>query len=344
METPPAVSVIVPTHNRKEELQGLISSLDEQTIPASQYEIIVIDDGSSDDTLAFLQSLVRNGKDNLVFFYQKNQGPGAARNRGVSLAKGTILVFTDTDCRPFPDWLENLIKPFSDKTIGAVGGAEAYSAEDSLLTRAIHVCMTSSMTTGGMRGTTGKKLARYYPRTFNMAISQEAFKKTGGFKPLFHGEDIELSFRIKRAGFKLLFIEQAHVHHRRRTTIKQFFRQLMKMGEARVTLVRMHPEMLEPLHVVPAAVILAVAVSVMLSPVFQFFLSLLGLILFLGLGFSVLAGLSGYRKTHNIQLSLLVPVLFIVQQSAYGTGFYKGLWKWVSTPFLPDEEEHEKNS
>jgi cellulose synthase/poly-beta-1,6-N-acetylglucosamine synthase-like glycosyltransferase len=200
------------------------------------------------------------------------------------------------------------------------------------------------MTTGGMRGTTGKKLARYYPRTFNMAISQEAFKKTGGFKPLFHGEDIELSFRIKRAGFKLLFIEQAHVHHRRRTTIKQFFRQLMKMGEARVTLVRMHPEMLEPLHVVPAAVILAVAVSVMLSPVFQFFLSLLGLILFLGLGFSVLAGLSGYRKTHNIQLSLLVPVLFIVQQSAYGTGFYKGLWKWVSTPFLPDEEEHEKNS
>ncbi len=324
-----AVSVIIPTYNRKEELQGLFDYLDKQTLPSRLFEIIVVDDGSTDDTTAYLKNLIEKGKDNLLFCYQHNQGPGAARNRGMAMSRANIFAFIDTDCRPLPSWLEELIRPFSDKQVGAVGGAEEYMPEDSVLGQAIHFCMTSPFTTGGLRGKSGRKLANYYPRTFNMAISREALYKTGGFKPLYHGEDIELSFRIKEAGFSLLYNEGAKVHHRRRVTVRQFFNQLLKMGEVRVTLARLHPEMLELLHVVPAGGILILALAIILSSFFSIFLGMLELMIFSGLIFLGVVGFVSFNRTKNLKLFFLVPVLFILQHCAYGMGFYRGLWKWL---------------
>jgi glycosyltransferase involved in cell wall biosynthesis len=152
--------------------------LQNQNLPSTQYETIVVDDGSTDDTLSCLEALTAIGKGNISFRSQKNKGPGAARNLGMSTAKAPIFAFTDTDCRPSADWLAQIIKPFSDQNVGAVGGAEMPHAEDPILLQVIHFCMTSPFTTGGLRGKKGKKMARYYPRTFNMAISREAFIKT----------------------------------------------------------------------------------------------------------------------------------------------------------------------
>ena len=331
----PSISVIIPTYNRKEELTGLLSALEKQTRPATDFEIIVVDDGSSDDTLFYLKTLVASGKENLLFCYQKNQGPGAARNRGMAMARGAFFAFTDTDCRPLPEWLEELIKLFSDKQVGAVGGAEEFEPAERALSRAIHFCMTSPLTTGGIRGTSGNKLARYYPRTFNMAISREAFERTGGFKRIYHGEDIELSFRIREAGLALRYNEKARVCHHRRSTIKQFFQQLLRMGEARVALARLHPKMLEPLHVVPAAGILIVCLALALSVFSAVFISLLKLLFGAALFFAFLLGASG-SMTRNLlirerlKLFFMVPFVFVVQQAAYGIGFCRGLWKWLN--------------
>jgi GT2 family glycosyltransferase len=328
----PIVSVIIPTYNRKEELTGLLSSLNEQTLPACNFEIIVVDDGSADDTLFYLKALVSGGKENLFFCYQKNQGPGAARNRGMAMARGTLFAFTDTDCRPLPEWLDELIKPFSDKQVGAVGGAEEFEPAERALSRAIHFCMTSPLTTGGMRGASGKKLAHYYPRTFNMAISRESFERTGGFKQLYHGEDIELSFRIKEAGLVLRYNEKARVCHHRRSTMKEFFNQLLRMGEARIALARLHPKMVEPLHVVPAAGILIICLALALSPFSTVYVSLLKLLLGVALFFTFLLGAAASMTRdllikERLKLFFLVPFVFVVQQAAYGIGFYRGLWK-----------------
>lgn len=332
--TAPCVSVIIPTYNRKPELANLLAALEKQTLPAHTFEIIVVDDGSTDDTLLYLKTLATGGKENLCFCYQKNQGPGAARNRGMALARGALFAFTDTDCRPLPDWLEKLIEPFSDTRVGAVGGAEACDASERGLARAIHFCMTSALATGGIRGASGTTWARYYPRTFNMAISRAAFEQTGGFKPLYHGEDIELSFRIKAAGFSVVYHEKARVCHQRRSNIKQFFSQLMRMGEARVALVRLHPAMLELLHVVPAAVLLCVCLTLVLAVFSAFFMTVLHVLGAAGLLFLLLLVVAGSRDSlvpiaEKIKLFFLVPFVFMLQQAAYGIGFYRGVWAWL---------------
>jgi len=329
----PAVSVIIPAYNRKDELKELLAALDRQTIEPGQFEIIVIDDGSTDDTLFHLASLVKSGKENLVFQRQENQGPGAARNHGMELARGEIFAFTDSDCRPLPGWLEQLLKPFADRRVGAVGGAEEYDEHGTVMQQAIHISMTSFLTTGGIRGTAGKKLTRYYPRTFNMAISREAFNRAGGFKQLGHGpiygEDIDLSIRIEKAGLDLVFNEGAKVFHRRRDSLRGVFKQVLKMGAARAMLARLHPEMTGLLHLAPAAGVAVLALTLALAPFFAAAAAALTWLAVLGAGFYSILAVSAFCRAKRLAVALLAGFIGFVQQAAYGLGFYRGLWKWI---------------
>ena len=319
------VSVIIPTYNRKGELQALLHSLNSQTFPATCYEIIVVDDGSNDGTGEWLIKQKDQFKVSTTFYTQVRGGPGAARNAGMDKAKGDIFAFTDTDCIAEPEWLEQLIKPFTSDKVGAVGGSEIINDNDPLLMRCFHYLMTASLTTGGLRGKQGKRLAHFYPRTFNMAISRKAYKQTGGFKPLFHAEDIELSYRIKKGGFDLVYQGAARVYHKRRNTVAQFVRQLFNMGKARITLARIHPGSLEPLHVLPAVAlcvfVLLASIAVCWQPALTFFLSCCAL----GMLFLIVLGADASLKLHSLKAFLSIPFLFILQQTAYGAGFITSL-------------------
>jgi len=322
---PPLISVVIPTFNRSDELRGLIACLNRQTLPKQQFEVVIVDDGSTDDTLHCLKSLPETCCLDIRFCRQQNTGPGEARNRGMRMARAPFLAFTDTDCRPFPDWLEKMLDSLQGHNVGAVGGAEAEDPGDTPLMRALHFCMTSTVTTGGLRGKKGKKLARFYPRTFNMAISRAAFESTGGFKPLYHGEDVELSFRIKNRGFLLVYNAEARVYHKRRATLKQFFTQVLRMGKARVTLARLHPRLLEPLHVLPAAGlgigVPAAALSATGDPFSSFFLFFVAA----GCVFLAVLGILALGKTKSPKLLFLAPLVCVIQQCGYAVGFWWGV-------------------
>ena len=94
--------------------------------------------------------------------------------------------------------------------------------------------MTSFLTTGGIRGSK-KGLEKFVPRTFNMGFSREVYQKVGGFKDMF-GEDIDLSTRIRKAGFTVELFPEAYVYHKRRVSLKSFYRQVYVFGMARVYL------------------------------------------------------------------------------------------------------------
>jgi GT2 family glycosyltransferase len=240
-------------------------------------------------------------------------------------AAGDIFAFIDTDCIPQPDWLEQLIQPFAAGGVGAVGGREIINERDPLLMRCFHYLMTAPLTTGGMRGKEGKRLARFYPRTFNMAISRKAYEATGGFRKMYHAEDIELSFRIRQAGFELLYEARAQVYHRRRSTVAQYTRQLFNMGRARVTLARLHPGSLEPLHAMPALLVLA-GRFLSLLPVW---LNAAPVILLpcsaAMLAFLVILAIDSALRLRAPRAFLIVPFLFLLQQASYGIGFLLSL-------------------
>src|SRR5512139_3594521 len=193
MSAPVPVSVIIPAYNRKSELEQLLAALAGQTLPLGSFEVIVVDDGSDDGTREWLNERRGGFAFPFSWFAQEHRGPGAARNLGMKHAAGDIFAFIDTDCIPQPDWLEQLIKPFASGKVGAVGGREIINERDPLLMRCFHYLMTAPLTTGGMRGKEGKRLARFYPRTFNMAVSRKAYEAAGGFRSMYHAEDIELS-------------------------------------------------------------------------------------------------------------------------------------------------------
>ena len=124
-------------------MQRLLHSLNSQTLPAASYEVIVVDDGSSDGTGEWLKKHKDQFNVSTTFYAQVRGGPGAARNAGMDKAKGDIFTFTDTDCIAEPEWLENLIKPFTSEKVGAVGGSEIINDNDPLLMRCFHYLMTA---------------------------------------------------------------------------------------------------------------------------------------------------------------------------------------------------------
>jgi len=132
--------------------------------------------------------------------------------------------------------------------------------------------MTSFLFTGGMRGGKKKRLAKFYPRSFNMGIRRELFKQIGGFGKLRHGQDIEFSNRIIRSGARVAYIAEAVVFHKRRTSLWKFFKQVFNWGVARVNLYRIDSSMLEPLHFMPALgfwfIVVFTATAVFIAPLF----------------------------------------------------------------------------
>ncbi|MFN2613293.1 MAG: glycosyltransferase family 2 protein, partial [Actinomycetota bacterium] len=103
-----AVSVVVPVYNGGTLVEGCLRALDTQTLEANRYEVVVVDDGSTDDTVARVRAFA--GRCAIVLVEQvTNKGPAAARNAGIAAATADVIAFTDVDCEPAPDWLERAL-------------------------------------------------------------------------------------------------------------------------------------------------------------------------------------------------------------------------------------------
>lgn len=242
-------SLIAPTFGRPEEVTEFLESLTHQN--ASNFEVIIAD-GTPDDSLRpELKQFENNGKYELTIIYEQYLPVSDARNRGAEVAKGDYIIFLDSDCIIPENYLNEITSFLEKNKVDAFGGPDAAHKSFTDLQKAISYSMTSLFTTGGIRGKE-KHLGEYHPRGFNMGISAEAFKAVGGYDTNFRcGEDVELSMRIIEAGFKTALIPKAHVYHKRRTTLKKFYKQVFRFGAARINLARKHKGQLKLTHFFP---------------------------------------------------------------------------------------------
>ena len=304
-------SIIVPVYNRPNEIDELLESLTKQDL-SHDFEVLIIEDGSTNKSDIIVEKY--KSQLNIKYFFKENTGAGASRNFGMQRASGSYFIILDSDVIVPTEYLSEVKQTLENHFTDAFGGPDAAHKSFTPLQKAINYSMTSVLTTGGIRG---KKQAvgKFQPRSFNFGLSQIAFSETNGFSKMKNGEDIDLTFRLWKNGFETQLIEKAFVYHKRRSTIKQFFKQTFGFGTARPKLNRMYPETVKLTYWFPCIFIIGFDISILLV-----ILGFNQLLYFYGVYF-LLIFLDSLLQNKNVRVAFLSIVTSFTQFLGYGLGF-----------------------
>ena len=226
----PSVSVVVCSYNGGRTLEQCLRSLGELAYP--DFEVILVDDGSTDDT----PDIAARFPD-VRMIRQENQGLSVARNTGLGAATGEIVAYTDADCFADPDWLTLLVHQLETSGATAVGGPNL-TPEDGWLAGCV-ACAPGQP----IHVLESDEEAEHIPGC-NMAFRREALLAIGSFDPLFRkaGDDVDVCWRLREAGYRITFAPGAFVWHHRRQGPRAYLRQQSGYGEAEALLATRHPE------------------------------------------------------------------------------------------------------
>lgn len=203
-------SVIIPTYNEERNIARTLYFISNQTIPRERYEIIIVDGGSKDRTV----EIASRYADKVI--YQKSKGVGGARNDGAYIARGRIVIHTDADVIVEKDWIEKILKKFSDGVILVCGPDDPI--ENSLKYRVLYIIINAISFIAA-------KLGIVWTRGTNTAVLKEVFLSTGGYKDYPLCDDGELGIRLRKIG-RLIYANDIKV----RTSV----RRLKKYGILKV--------------------------------------------------------------------------------------------------------------
>jgi glycosyltransferase involved in cell wall biosynthesis len=226
-----SASIIIPTFNGAARIGNCLDSLVKQAA-GRNVEILVVDDGSTDNT----PNVVR-GYSTVRLITQANAGPASARNRGAMEARGKILLFTDDDCVPMPDWLEAMLGPFKDpEVVGAKGVYRTH--QRSLAARFVQIEYEDKY-----RLMAGLPSIDFID-TYSAAFRRDRFLEMTGYDtsfPVACAEDIELSYRMSARGWKMKFVPAAIVYHTHPDTLSRYLKKKYKFAFWRMLAVRKNP-------------------------------------------------------------------------------------------------------
>ena len=215
------VSVIIPVFNDSRRLRICLEALEKQTYPKGFYEIIIVDNGSAES----LEPLVREFK-NAVFIREDRPGSYTARNKGISVSRGVVIAFTDSDCIPALDWIEKGIKNLaSTANCGLVGGRiELFLKNPDKPTAAE---LYESIFAFSQKDYIEKTR---FGATANVFTFREVIEKAGLFNEnLKSSGDLEWGRRVFSKGYKQIYADDVCVLHPARHSLHQLYRQIRRI-------------------------------------------------------------------------------------------------------------------
>jgi len=232
-EAAPLATVVVPARNAAGTIGGCVRALQKQTMAGDCYEIIVVDDASTDDT-----GQVATEAGACVIRQEEQRGPAAARNAGIQAAQGELICFTDADCFPTPPWLDRMRDALADPEVVGCKGIYA-TRQKSPVARFVQIEYEDKY--DRLRG------QRYidFIDTYSAAYRRDVLLANNGFDEIFPRpsvEDQELSFRLAMRGYKMVFQPEAVVYHRHAATLPGYFRKKFVIGYWKAQLVRRFPK------------------------------------------------------------------------------------------------------
>lgn len=233
------VSVIIPFYNSQKTIDICLNALADQYIKPC--EIILIDNGSSDKSSEIVHVFKHNHPDlNIILVEEPKRGPSAARNRGLKVAVGDIVAFTDSDCAPDKNWLKEIQGAFHNAKIGAVAGRIVGHQGGSLFDK-FHALFTLKGLDEDQTFSDFTLVKGGFP-TANLAVRKGVLDHIGGFDESMkiYSEDYDLCARIYQAGFRIKYVSNAVVYHKHRNTLIGTWKQSFGFGTGHAVLLKKH--------------------------------------------------------------------------------------------------------
>jgi len=325
----PTVTVVVPVRNGTKVLPLCLNAMKTQSYPAELFEVIVIDDESTDDTAKMVESMAAEWqatgiKTKLRLIRKPWGGAGAARNRGVAEAWGEVVLFTDADCEPVSTWIEEMMKPLADPSVQAVAGGYL-TKQSSAVARLAQAEFEDRY----------RYVARYkyvdIAFTHSAAVRKPAFIQSKGFDERIpnNADDLELSYRLAVSGHPIVFAPKGLVYHQHPATWSDYIKKKIGRGYWRTLVFKRYPEKLKSDSYTPQTLKLQILLM-------GLFVATLGASLIypalawvsaLALALTFATALPfAFRLNGSLGLKILAPFFLVVQAGAIGWGTFLGMF------------------
>ena len=318
----PAVSVVVVTYNSAATVGQTLASLADQTYPSERYEVLVVDGGSDDGTEAIASEY------DAEFDVVEGGSIGACRNRGVDLATGDYVAFTDSDCAVPGTWIASHVSRMEerdDESVIGVGGPNRPFPDDPSFAKLVGSLQGTVFGSGGspQSHAIGDVRTVRSVAACNVMYDASVFESDRYDDAVNVGEDAEFHFRLADGGHRFLFDPSIAVSHHLSADLGSFARKNRSYGYAMARIQRRHGRLIRWYSPLPSVALGGGAVAA----VADLRAGTARYVPLLALGFltvSAYATLQVYRDRRSL-LALLVPVLLAVQYVCYGVGFLEGL-------------------
>ena len=325
----PDVTVILPVYRGVRMIERCLEAVTRQ-VTNRFIEVIVVDDGSDDGTAQAAEQWVRahsaewQSRYEIRVLCQPHRGAAAARNLGAREARGTILLFTDSDCEPRPDWLENMVLSFEEPQVyGAKGAYQTH--QKSWVARLVQVEYQEKY----------ERMKQFdsidFVDTYSAAFRRGVFLSLGGFDESFPSasvEDQEFSFRMAECGYRMRFVPNARVAHHHATTLRRYASKKFRIAYYKSYLLVRHPNRVKGDTHTPPTLVFQIPLTYML-------LALVGVALFwwpawvltglvAAVDLSCMAGTLSVCRRQEAALAPLLPLFLTVRSFALGAGLFLG--------------------
>jgi glycosyltransferase involved in cell wall biosynthesis len=228
------VTVIVPIYNGEDGVTKLLEALRAQDYPPDRFEVLIVDNGSKDRTMAKVEAFAaaHRGLNLKLVTEHEHQGSYAARNKGVAAAKGDILAFTDGDCRPTPTWISAGVVALRRHGVEQVAGAVEFFFADNppnpweQVDSVIHLRQDLYVRDNA------------FGATANLFVRAQALAQVNGFRAnLQSGGDFDFGQRMKAAGFRIVYCAEAVIGHEARASHHEVATKVRRVASGLETLV-----------------------------------------------------------------------------------------------------------